>query len=141
MTTPHYRAETIESLKSATAFRKLVGSDLSLQAILMNATEDQILAEANRRGYKLTVRDLTSLVDPIEETVDISQEDLQCVAGGGRLFPSLIGSCDGCESGVSCGPICQTILGATEEPEVAMVAQAAALPKSVRSYRLRRRRG
>jgi len=142
MTTSTYSTAVTDKTKSSSAFRALATSDPELQALLISATEEEILSEAHSRGYDLTVRDLTNLVDPIEETIEISQEDLQAIAGGWRLFPSLIGSCDGCESGASCGIICQTVLGASEEqePGQTMTIQAAEVPKPVRSYKLRRRR-
>ena len=92
--------DNTKSTTDAQKFIELCRNDSELQAQLQNADETTILEAAKSHGLTIEISDLTQLADPVEEEVEISDQELDMVSGGA--------------SGVSCGLVCRTIQSAID---------------------------
>ncbi len=90
-------------------FLKACEKDPALQVKLQKASADDISQAARDLGYSVNVRDLIAMIDEEAKEEELSDTELEAVAGGASSW--LIGSCSGCSSGASCGLICRTIAG------------------------------
>ena len=79
----------------------------SLHENLQKASAQEIEQAAAKLGYQINITDLVGLLDDEMEGAELSENELEAVAGGASSW--LIGSCSGCSSGASCGLICRTI--------------------------------
>ena len=92
--------DNTDNLTNAQKFIEICRNDSELRDTLQNADEATILAAAKSHGLTIEISELTQLVDPVEEQVEISDEELDMVSGGA--------------SGVSCGLVCRTIQSAID---------------------------
>jgi predicted ribosomally synthesized peptide with nif11-like leader len=87
-----------DSSDNVESFFELCSQDQALRQQIKTLNDEQIVSLANSKGLAFTIEDLESVLSPGGDSEELSDKDLELVAGGARAL-----------NAVSDGLVCNTI--------------------------------